>query len=104
MHHNIIDKRSLELHRLVVRKMEENPERVIHAALKNINRWMRTPNIPETLLLEWKKILLQRNKQEIRRILLSRSGRSQQLRQATPFCGVLSNHERLQIFRKYYHQ
>lgn len=104
MDHKTIDKRSLELHRMVVRKMKKNPDRVIHAALENISRWQKIPDIPENLLLKWKNILMNKKCREIKKLLLSRSDESQQLRQSTPFCGILSEKERMKIFRKYAHR
>ena len=101
MHHKDIDRRSLELHRLIVRKMEKNPERGIRIALGNISRWQKIPDLPMNLHLKWKDILLHRKWPEIRKILLSSSDKSQQLRQATPFCGKLTESERMKVFRKY---
>jgi hypothetical protein len=104
MDHKTIDKRSLELHKMVVQKMERHPDKVIHAALENISRWQKIPDIPENLLLKWKNILIHKKCCEIKKLLLSRSDESQQLRQSTPFCGILSEKERMKIFRKYSHR
>lgn len=45
--------------------------------------------------------LLQKPWPEIRQLLLDESERDQRLRQSDPFCGILSPHERWEIYRAY---
>jgi hypothetical protein len=104
MDHKIIDKRSLELNKLIIRKMKKNPDRGIRIALGNIARCQKIPDFPINLFNRWRSILLRKNIDEIKNVLLSESDEGQQMRQATPFCGILTQRERMKIFRKYSHR
>jgi hypothetical protein len=100
MDHQTLDKISLERHRLIARKIDKNPEWGISIVLGNIRRWKKIGR-HDYFDKEWKKILETRDWPKIRKFMLSRSEIGQQVRQATPFCGILTEEERMKIYRKY---
>jgi hypothetical protein len=55
---------------------------------------------PSPSVREWLQ-LLQRPWEEIREILLDASENGRRLRQSDPFCGVLTPHERWDIYREH---
>ncbi len=94
--HPHIDRRSLEMARLVVEKIDADPS-LFRIAHENLQRWRRVrggtlPRCSE----EWEK-LLERPWSEIRNILLDESDEGQRLRSSHPFAGVLSEKERRRI-------
>jgi hypothetical protein len=97
--HNVIDRRSLLLHRLISSRLQTNP-----ALLENVNktvaRWMCSrPH--STALMEWRDILGQLDICCLVRFLRSRGETSTRLRQSSPFAGILTEEERSRIFRRY---
>ena len=94
--HPHIDRRSLEMARLVVEKIDADPS-LFRVAHENLRRWRRVrggtlPPCRE----EWKE-LLKCPWSEIRNILLDESDEGQRLRSSHPFAGVLSEKERRRI-------
>jgi len=98
--HELIDMRSLELHREIVRLIDNDPEK---SGLKNTRRklgkyLLKFPNCQS--MREWEKILSKNPWEKIRGILLSNNENSKRLRQSTPFTSIPSD-IREKIFRKY---
>lgn len=93
--HEAIDQRSLAMARRIVEKIDVDPRGLDHAR-DVCTRWVERGNIPAR---EWLTIL-ERPWPEIRRILLSDSEESRRLRQSDPFCGILTPHERWEIYRE----
>ena len=94
--HPHIDRRSLEMARLVVKKIDADPS-LFRVAHENLQRWRRVrggtlPRCSE----EWEK-LLERPWTEIRNILLDESDEGQRLRSSHPFTGLVSEKERRRI-------
>ena len=94
--HPHIDRRSLEMAKLIVEKIDADPS-LFRIAHENLRRWRRVrggtlPPCRE----EWKE-LLKRPWIEIRNILLDESDEGQRLRSSHPFAGVLSEKERRRI-------
>lgn len=95
--HQAIDRRSLEMARRIVEKIDADPHREgLEHARRVCARWVERGNIPAR---EWMAIL-ERPWPEIRRILLEDSDESQRLRQSDPFCGILTPTERWEIYRE----
>ena len=94
--HPHIDRRSLEMARLVVEKIDADPS-LFRIAHENLRRWrrIRGRTLPPCRE-EWKE-LLKRPWSEIRDILLDESDEGQRLRSSHPFAGVLSEKERRRI-------
>jgi hypothetical protein len=52
-------------------------------------------------LREWQTILSNHSLNEVLEILIEDSDEGQRLRQSSPFSGILSQRERLEVFRRY---
>ena len=94
--HPHIDRRSLEMAKLIVEKIDADPG-LLQVAHENLQRWSRVrggalPRCRE----EW-KALLKRPWSQIRGILLDESDEGQRLRSAHPFAGLVSEKERRRI-------
>ena len=103
MKHQVVDQRSLELSRKVAEKLRANPD-LISLGLKNIDGYISSPNSSHSgrqSLMEWKAILEESSLEETIRTLTEESEEGQRLRQSNPFAGILSEEERMTIFRKY---
>jgi len=103
MGHDLIDRRSLELNRLVAEKIRQHPE-LMDFVRSKIDRTLSESRLSDSCkdaLREWQTILSSHSLNEILEILTQDSDEGQRLRQSTPFSGVLSQQERLNIFRRY---
>jgi hypothetical protein len=95
--HQDIDRRSLEMVRRIVAKIDADPERRgLDHAKQVCQRWV-TQGIVSAR--EWLTIL-EKPWDEIRTILLDETDEGQRLRQTDPFCGILTASERWQIYRE----
>jgi intergrase/recombinase len=95
--HQAIDRRSLELARQIVAKIDADRQRQGHEHAKMVcRRWFDRGNRSAK---EWLEIL-DRPWEEVREILLDESDEGQRLRQNNPFCGVLTPKERWAIYRE----
>lgn len=95
--HEDIDRRSLEMARRIVARIDADPERRGLAHAREVcRRWVAGGNRPAA---EWQGIL-ERPWEEVRRILLDDSEDSRRLRQNDPFCGILTPVERWDIYRE----
>lgn len=95
--HQAIDRRSLEMARRIVAKIDADPARAGFERAKRVcRRWAEMGNIPAR---EWLP-LLERPWEDVRRILLDESEEGQRLRQNDPFCGILTPRERWEIYRE----
>jgi hypothetical protein len=96
--HQEIDRRSLEMARRIVAKIDGDPQRAgLDHAKRVCRRWVDKGIRPA---LEWSAIL-QRPWDEVRRILLDESEEGQRLRQNNPFCGILTPRERWETYRQF---
>lgn len=97
--HQDIDRRSLALAYEIVNKIEKySLYNEIEKAVKRCKRWYKIHKLEA--IKEWLKILKKPWK-EIKILLLAQSENGRRLRQNNPFCGVLTNKERWNIYRKY---
>lgn len=95
--HQQIDRRSLEMVRRIVEKIDADPSRAGFQRAKDVcHRWVEQGNIPAR---EW-LIILERPWDEVRAILLDESDEGQRLRQSDPFTGILTPQERWAIYRE----
>lgn len=95
--HQEIDQRSLELARVVVQKLESGDLAAGLNHVRGVNRRWREQN-PSSLHEEW-ATLLAGEWPTIRAALLDESEHGAQLRQNSPFCGILTPQERWAFFR-----
>jgi hypothetical protein len=88
--------RTLELHRLIAEKLEEDPERVLAIAKRNLEL-MRSGDHgghSRPYLDTW-QMLLEGTRRDLIRVMVSTDAAARDLRQASPFGGVLSDEERI---------
>ncbi len=91
------DGRLLALHARVADKLRQNPDRVMSKAYANLARWQQLdPKGNETWIRAWTEILA-RGPAEVALLLVDPRERMRELRQSSPFAGVLTNRERLQV-------
>lgn len=97
------DRRSLALHRALVPHLLADPERVFAIARDNIARW--TPNYRPggsevQYLREW-EALMDEGVDAVVEMLTSEGERACTLRPASPFAGVISQKERLEVLEQW---
>ena len=99
--HEWIDQRSLALDQAIALKLRVEPA-LLQRAKDNLDRWInqRQPTVPKALL-EWKEILDTWSFDAILALLTSSEAEPTRLRQSSPFCGILSEQERITIFKEY---
>lgn len=104
--HARLDERSLAMHRRVAEKLEADPS-LLSIARENLTRWQVDADSPSLAFAEWEHILGQ-PLDTITQLLTDRSERATQLRQSSPFAGILTDAERRAIYESYsartYHQ
>lgn len=95
--HQAIDRRSREMVRRIVEKIDADPTRAgFEHAKRTCRRWVEQGNVSAR---EW-LTLLERPWEEVRLILLDESDEGQRLRQTDPFTGILTPQERWEIYRE----
>lgn len=87
------ERRSLVLHRAIGRRLVEEPEQVLTRAHTNLDRMAAHVAAPSQLLDEW-RVLLDRPLWALLPLLTDPEPWARELRQVTPFGGVLSAGER----------
>ena len=92
------DWRSLEMHRLIATKLEADPS-LLERARSNISRW-KNQRGERPAYLEWEEILSS-GMDRILQVLTSEDQASARLRSSTPFTGILSDTERIQLFNRF---
>ena len=99
--HEWIDQRSLALDRAIAQKLLRQPE-LLQCAKKTLQNWIkqRQPEVPP-VMLEWQEILDSWPLEKILGFLKSSEQEPTRLRQSSPFCGILTQNERAEIFQKY---
>lgn len=103
MKHEVVDQRSLELNTVISQKITRNP-RLLAKTRQEIIDYLKTPDIAPSrkqVLREWLRLLNGSSLQKITEILTGTDEESCRLRQSSPFTGILTQRERLQIFKKY---
>lgn len=100
--------KSLYLHKSILDELRKDKDHVVSVALNNIEKWRdfhRSDGMSVKYLDEWKKILDNGNFQKLSKVLTGFDEYSCDLRQNSPFAGVLSDERRLAVledFREYW--
>ena len=97
--HLQLDRRSLEMHRLIAAKILAEPDLFIIAS-RNVERWSRTATRSRAYLDEWSRILSAGMAAALA-FATEDSEHATELRQSTPFAGVLSAQERWEFLKKW---
>lgn len=90
--------RSLWLNRAIAGKLARDPERVLAKARENLNRFRRihARGTVRRWLDEWERVINE-GPEAAMRALVSETSHAADLRQNSPFPGVLTPHERRQV-------
>jgi hypothetical protein len=100
--HEDIDRRSLAMARLIVERIDLDPERRgFQRARETCARWMDSARCPG--VREWSS-LLAGSWDQVRGVLLKDDEEGRRLRQCSPFTSVLSPRERWALYRKFAHE
>ena len=94
------DRRSLALHEAIAQRLIEDPVPVLKRARKTLDLMMERHPGAAPLLIAWDAILY-RPVSEIEDVLLDPRPKARDLRQVTPFAGVLTPAERAEIYRHF---
>jgi excisionase family DNA binding protein len=97
------EEKSLRLHQALLTPMLAEPNAVISKARDNLDRWhsMHRPDgMTVRYLEEWKRVL-DGGLDAIVDVVISPSQAARELRQNSPFAGVLPNETRLQVLRTF---
>ena len=96
--HADIDRRVLELARITVARIDENPA-LLQVGLDNIERWTRQKGgyLPRCHA-EWKQLIETHPWERLREMLLEESDEGQRLRSSHPFTGLVTEQERRRIY------
>jgi hypothetical protein len=96
--HGIAEDASLELHRAVAERIRADSS-VIERARRRIEDWLRDGTVAKAYAEAWRE-LLARPADEVARFLEDPGERARQLRQTSPFAGVLDARTRWAIWRR----
>jgi hypothetical protein len=98
--HQFLDGLALAYHRAVAVRLRAAPEAVVRTARENLARWLESDTFdPGTAaaLREWLSILDGSTPEELLALITAETDEGQRLRQSSPFVGVLTDEERLEI-------
>lgn len=95
-----MDARNLAMSRLIVEKIRRQPE-LFNAARETLKHWKRIQCPRPSWLEEWDKIFRTRLPEEVLTLLTQDTEEGNRLRQSDPFCGVLTEEERLRFLDRY---
>ncbi len=94
------DRRSLALHAAIVARLHNDPPAVLAQARASLARMRALHPGARPLLDEW-RLLLRRPLAALIPVMLDPSPWSRELRQVTPFTGVLSARERTEVYKAF---
>ena len=98
--HQWIDLVDLACHRAMARKIRRNPT-LFDRARRNIARWTKTNRGCPAPLAEWRRILRTKNMDAVLALMSRADEEGNRLRQASPFCGILTEREREAIWARH---
>ncbi len=96
------NRRSLALHAAVAVRLREDPTAVLAHARASLARMRALHPGAQPLLDEW-RLLLRRPVDALTAALLDPAPWSRELRQVTPFTGILTARERARVYREFSH-
>ena len=94
------ERRSLHLHRAIARQLERFPEEVLARARDTLSLMRRKHPEAGQLFREW-EVILDRPVSELVSALIDPSSHGRELRQVTPFAGVLTAEERTEVYQSF---
>jgi hypothetical protein len=100
--HSAIDARSLEMDRLIAKRLRENPA-VLDKARDVLAKWMTSCDASVRPVFDEWCAILDGPISGVFAVLEGEDERSMRLRQSSPFCGILTPAERTAILMSYRH-
>jgi hypothetical protein len=97
--HVRIDHRSLDLHRLIADKIRMQPD-LFALPIANIRRWKAKYAVAPPCFDEWAEIL-EKGMDHALAVATEDSDRAAELRQCSPFTGILSPQERWRFLKQW---
>ena len=94
------DRRSLWLHQAIAAKLGDDPHAALLRARRNLARMSAAHPGAAPLLREWQRIV-RRPLPDIVDVLLDPRPHARDLRQVTPFAGILSARERAEVYASF---
>jgi transcriptional regulator with XRE-family HTH domain len=94
------ERRSLFLHRAIARRLAADQKAVIEKAKSNLQVMADLHPAANDLLDEWSR-LLEGSVEVLAETMTSRRPRARELRQVTPFAGILTADERARVYRTF---
>jgi hypothetical protein len=93
--HETLDQIRLAQHKLIAKRLRENPEAVLGLACRNLRRYIGRPRpAPATSLWrEWLTLFEQNSVNRIVAVMTAKTEKAAELRQASPFAGALTQEE-----------
>lgn len=98
--HQFLDDFALAYHRAVAERLRVEPKAVLSHARQNLNRWLEGDAFgpgERQSVEEWQKLLDRSDVGRLIQIITDSSDEGQRLRSSSPFVGVLTPEERLEI-------
>lgn len=100
MHPEKRAERTYRLHELIVEELVKNPTQVRQHALDTLARWKELGAWCENRE-RWEHILKTATLPELISVILEKSDAADELRRSAPFPGVISEDQRMQVFRSF---
>ena len=97
--HRLAEERSLALHREVARRLRERPE-LLDAARERVRSWLESGCVSQYWAEAWNDVL-EGTLDDVIAVITDSSQRPRDLRQSSPFAGVLDPRKRWEILRRY---
>ncbi|PID62066.1 MAG: hypothetical protein CSB44_04830 [Gammaproteobacteria bacterium] len=94
------DRRSLAMHREVARRLEEAPEIALVRARRNLEKWQRLDAGGDALRKRW-ALWIELPVTELVMLMLDPGPLAREMRQVSPFAGLLSAAERTAVLRAF---
>ena len=89
---------------LIAERLRTRPE-LLSIAKATLARWIKqqreTSGFVSRIFRDWKKILSEKTVNEIIALLLSETHEADRLRSSSPFCGMITEEERMAIFKSH---
>jgi hypothetical protein len=95
--HALAEERSLQLHRVVAERLRGDP-RLLDRARKRVRGWLRDGPVGREWAEAWLEIL-ERPLDDITALLIDTGQRARDLRQSSPFAGVIDPRTRWTLLR-----
>jgi hypothetical protein len=100
--HEVIDERSLELHRVIARELQADPSK-LDLVVEWIDRFLGDPDYSihsKDALTEW-LVIIRQGLPRVLEALADDSEDGRRMRQSSPFAVIMPQDERAEIFARY---